>query len=156
MQIFGIFECSGQNLSNSLCQFWTGRWITIQILYYSSLSWHKTPLQILSSHIFSFRQNYAIKVPIWRLSSALVKICKIPHDNSWKHKPVFIQTLYRSWMKSHKTPPFLFLAETLYTFSKSSRSKYKFGAGEISPEQPRAWNFALWWAPFVKIKCSFS
>ena len=44
----------------------------------------------------------------------------------------------------------LFLAETLYTFSKSSLSKYKFG--EISPEQSKVWNFALWWAPFVKIK----
>ena len=32
----------------------------------------------------------------------------------------------------------LFLAQTLYTFSKSSRSKYKFG--EISPEQSEIWN----------------
>ena len=36
----------------------------------------------------------------------------------------------------------LFLAKTLYTFSKSSLSKYKFG--EISPEQSKVWNFALW------------
>ena len=36
----------------------------------------------------------------------------------------------------------LFLAKTLYTFSKSSLLKYKFG--EISPEQSKLWNFALW------------
>ena len=48
------------------------------------------------------------------------------------------------------TPPHFFLAETLYTFSKSSLSKYKFG--EISPEQSKVSNFALWWVPFVKIK----
>ena len=40
-----------------------------------------TPLQFLNSCIFNFRQKYAIKVPIWRLSSALVKICQTPHVN---------------------------------------------------------------------------
>ena len=43
-QIFGIFECSGQNLSNSSCQFWTDKSISPQSLYHSSLSWHKSPL----------------------------------------------------------------------------------------------------------------
>ena len=40
-----------------------------------------------------------------------------------------------------------FLVETTYTFSKSSLTKDKFG--EISPEQSKAWNFALRWAPFL-------
>ena len=43
----------------------------------------------------------------------------------------------------------VFSAETLYNFSKSSLSKYKFG--EISSEQSKVWRFVLWWAPFVKI-----
>ena len=38
-----------------------------------------TPLQILSSYIFYFGQKNPIKVPILTLSSALVKICQIPH-----------------------------------------------------------------------------
>ena len=44
VQIFEIFECSGQNSSNSSCQFWTDKSIPVQIWYHSSLSWHKTPL----------------------------------------------------------------------------------------------------------------
>ena len=44
VKIYEIFECSGQNLSNSSCQFWTDKSIPLQILYHSSLSWHKTPL----------------------------------------------------------------------------------------------------------------
>ena len=42
VQIFEIFECSGQNLSNSSCQFWNDKSISIQIWYHSSLSWQKT------------------------------------------------------------------------------------------------------------------
>ena len=49
------------------------------------------------------------KVPIQRLSSDLVKIYLIPHVNFWKHKPVFLQTLYQSWVQS--------LITTLYLFS---------------------------------------
>ena len=90
VQICETFECSGQNLSNFSNQFWTGKSIPFQFLCHSSLSWHITSLEILSSYIFNFRQKNAIKVPIWRLSSALVKICQIPHVSFWKHKPVFL------------------------------------------------------------------
>ena len=44
VQIFEIFECSGQNLSNSSCQFWSDKSILLQFLHYSSLSWHITLL----------------------------------------------------------------------------------------------------------------
>ena len=43
VKIFETFECSGQNLSNSLCQFWN-KLIPLQILYPSSVSWKVTPL----------------------------------------------------------------------------------------------------------------
>ena len=43
VQNFKTFECSGQNLSNYLCQFWNGKPIPLQILHYSSLSWYITP-----------------------------------------------------------------------------------------------------------------
>ena len=36
VKIFEIFECSGQILSNSLCQFWNEESIPLQILYPSS------------------------------------------------------------------------------------------------------------------------
>ena len=108
VQIFEIFEGLGQNSSNSSCQFWTDKSVLLQILHHSPLSWHITPLQFLSSYIFNFRQKYAIKVPIWRLSSALVKFCQIPHVNFWKRKPVFFQTLYQSWVQLNITALYFF------------------------------------------------
>ena len=44
VQIFEIFESSGQASSNSSCQFWNDKSIPLQILHHSSLSWHITPL----------------------------------------------------------------------------------------------------------------
>ena len=54
VQIFETFECSSQNSSNSLCQFWNDKSISLQIFYHSSVSLHITPLQFFSSCIFYF------------------------------------------------------------------------------------------------------
>ena len=51
-----FFECSGQNLSNFLCQFWNGKLIPPQILYPSSVSWKTIPLLFFSSKNLSFAQ----------------------------------------------------------------------------------------------------
>ena len=48
--IFETFEYPGQNLSNSLCQFWNDKSIPLQILYPSSVSWKITPLYFFSSN----------------------------------------------------------------------------------------------------------
>ena len=79
MKIFETFKCSGQNSSNSSCQFWNDKSIPLQILHHSSLSWQITPLWILSSYFFNFGLKDSIEIPILRLSSALVKICHICH-----------------------------------------------------------------------------
>ena len=79
MNIFGTFKCSGQNSSNSSCQFWNEKSIPLQILHHSSLPWHITSLWILSSHFSYFGLKDPINMPISRLSIALVKICHIPH-----------------------------------------------------------------------------
>ena len=39
MKTFEPFKCSGQNPSNSSCQFWNDQSIPLQILRHSSLSW---------------------------------------------------------------------------------------------------------------------
>ena len=75
MKILETFKCSGQTLSNSSCQLWNDKSIPLQILHHSSLSWHITPLWILSSYFFYFGLKDPIKIPILRLSIALVKIC---------------------------------------------------------------------------------
>ena len=125
--------------------------------------------------LFYFGLNDPIKVPILRLSSALVKICHISHvifhtsqeqtkvqdletfeclgqisPNSY-NRSVFLQILHQS-SGSWDITPLYFLAKILYTLR--SLSKYKFG--EILREQSKVWNFALWWAPFVQIMYSFS
>ena len=46
VKIFETFECPGQNLSNSLCQFWNGKSIPLKILYPSSVSWKINPLSV--------------------------------------------------------------------------------------------------------------
>ena len=79
VQIFEILESSGQNLSNSSWQFWTFKAVSLHFLHHYSLSWHITPLQILSLYNFNFRPNDAIRIPFLRLSRAPVKICEIPH-----------------------------------------------------------------------------
>ena len=49
-----------------------------------------------------------------RLSSALVNICQIPPVNFWKHKPVFLQTLYQSWVHWNIIPVYLFSWNIIY------------------------------------------
>ena len=73
MKIFEPFKCSDQNLSNSSCQLCNEKSIPLQILHRSSLPWQITPLWILNSHFFNFGLKDPIKIPILRLSSALVK-----------------------------------------------------------------------------------
>ena len=67
----------------------------------------------------------SIKVPILRLSSALVKICKTPHiilQNTNQFYFKFCITLQRHVKSLLCT----FLGQTLYTLHKRNQSKYKF------------------------------
>ena len=41
---FGVFECPGQNSSNSSCPFWNNKSIPLQIFYHSLVSLLITPL----------------------------------------------------------------------------------------------------------------
>ena len=79
INFFETFKCLGQNSPNSWCQFWNDKSFPLQILHHSSLSWHITPLRILSSYFSYFGLKDAIIIPILRLYIALVKICHITH-----------------------------------------------------------------------------
>ena len=52
-------------MSNSLCQFWNNKSITLQILYPSSVSWKITPLYFFSSNNIYFAQKEPIKVKVF-------------------------------------------------------------------------------------------
>ena len=62
MKIFETFECLGQILSNSLCQFLNDESIPLQNLYRSSDSWKITPLYFFSSGNIYFAQKNPIKM----------------------------------------------------------------------------------------------
>ena len=64
MKFFETFECSVQNVSNSLCQSWNDKSIPLQILYPSSVSWKITPLYFSSNKIY-FAQKELIKMKIF-------------------------------------------------------------------------------------------
>ena len=64
MNIFETFECSGQNLSNSFCQFWNDKSIPLQILHPPSVSWRIAPLYFFSSNIY-FAQKEPIKMKVF-------------------------------------------------------------------------------------------
>ena len=51
-QILETFECSSQNWSNSLCQFWNDKSFPLQIFHQSSVSLRITPFLFLA-HAFS-------------------------------------------------------------------------------------------------------
>ena len=65
VNIFETFECSGQNLSNTLSQFWNDKSIPLQILYPYSISWKITPLHFFSSNNIYFPQKEHIKMKIF-------------------------------------------------------------------------------------------
>ena len=64
MKFFEIFQCSGQILSNSLCQFWNDKSTPLQILYLSSVLWKIAPIYFFSSKNIYFAQNEPIKMNI--------------------------------------------------------------------------------------------
>ena len=67
IKVFETFKCSGQNSSNSSCQVWNDKSISLLILHHSSLPWHITPLWILSSYLSYFGLKDPIIIPILRL-----------------------------------------------------------------------------------------
>ena len=64
---FETFECSGQNLSNSLWQFWNEKPIPLQILHPSLVSWKITHLYFLSSNSIYFAQKEPTKMKIFEI-----------------------------------------------------------------------------------------
>ena len=124
VKIFETFKCSHQNLSNSSCQFWNDKSISLQILYPSSVSWKITPLYFFSSNKIYFAQKKPIKV---KLSEAIEcsgqnlsnSLCQF-----WNDKSIPLQILYSSSV-SWKITSLYFLAQTIYTFLKRSTLKWK-------------------------------
>ena len=86
---FWAFECLGENSPNSSCLFWNQRSVFLQTLHHSSVSWNITLLYFVIWIFTCFRQKDPIKVQVFRLSAARIKINQIPWLFS-SHKAVFL------------------------------------------------------------------
>ena len=96
VKIFNTFDCSGQNLSNSLCQFWNDKLIPLQILYPYSVSWKITPLYFFRSNNFYFVQKGYIEMKVFETfdisgQNLLNFFCQF-----WNGKSIPLQILYPS------------------------------------------------------------
>ena len=120
-KIFETFECSGQILSNSLCQFWNGKSIPFQILYPSSVSWKIILLfcTCLAQTIYTLLKRSALKWKFFRFSRARVKFYQIPYANFETTSPLLSK--FCNPLQFHERL-FLctFLAQTIYTLLNSS------------------------------------
>ena len=112
MKIFEIFECSGQILSNSLCQFWNEESIPLQILYPSSVSWKTTPLYFLSSNNIYFAQKKPIIMKI--LETYECSGQNLSDFQFWNDKSIPLLILHQSSLSWHITPLWILISYFSY------------------------------------------
>ena len=104
INIFETFDCSGQNLSNFLCQFWNYKSITLQILYPSSVSWKAIPLYFFSLNSIYFAQKEPIKMSIFETFECSGQISSTSLCQFWNDESIPLQVLYLSSVLWKITP----------------------------------------------------
>ena len=125
VKFFDTFECSGQNLSNSFCQFWNDKSIPLQILYPFSVSWKIAPLYFLSWNNIYFAQKELIKVNLFDTFECSGQNFSNSLCQFWNEKSIPLQILHPSWI-SWKITPLYFSAQIIYTLLKRRPLKWKF------------------------------
>ena len=88
MKIFETFECSGQILSNSFCQFWNDMSIPLQIFYLFSVSWKVIPLYFFSSKNTNFAQKEPSKMENFETLKCLGQILSSSLCQFWNDKSI--------------------------------------------------------------------
>ena len=124
VKIFETLECSGQNLSNSLCQFWNEKSIPLQILYPSSVSWKLTPLYFFNSKNVYFAQKEPIKVKIFETFESSGQNLSNSLCQSWNNKWIPLQILYPSSVSWKIIPLYFFSSNNIY-FAQTEHIKMK-------------------------------
>ena len=114
VKIFETSECSGQNLSNSLYQFWNDKSIPLQILYPSLVSWAMTPLYLFSSNNIYFAQKEPIKVNIFETFECWGQNLSNSLRQFWNDKLIPLQILYPISVSWKITPLYLFSSNNIY------------------------------------------
>ena len=103
MNIFETFECSGQNLSNLLSQFWNYKLIPLQVLHPSSVSW-KITLHFFSSNNIYFAQKEPIKMKLFETFKCLGQNSSKSSCQLWNGKSVPLQIFHNSSLPWQITP----------------------------------------------------
>ena len=132
VKIFETFECSGQNLSNALCQFWNYMSIPLQILYPSWVSWKITALYFFSSNNVYFAQKEPIKVKIFETFELSGQNLSNSLCQSWNHESIPLQILYPSWVSWKITPLYFFSSSNIYSAQKEPIKMKSFGTFKCS------------------------
>ena len=101
VKIFDTFERSGQNLTNSLCQFLNDKFIPLQILYPSSVSWQITLLYFFSSSDIYFAQKEHIKMKICETFKCSGQNSSNSSCQFWNDKSIPLQILHHSSLSWH-------------------------------------------------------
>ena len=125
MKIFETFECSGQILSNSLCQFWNNNSIPLQILYPSSVSWKTISLYFFSSIKIYFAQKELIKMKILETFKCSGQILSNSLCQFWNKKLIPLQILYPSSV-SWKVISLYFFSSNYIYFAQKEPIKMNF------------------------------
>ena len=118
MKTFETFECSGQNLSNCLCQLWNDKSIPPQILYPSSVSWKIIPLFLFSSNNIYFAQKESIKMKIFETFDCSGQNLSNCLCQFWNGKSIPPQILYLSSVSWKIIPLFFFSSNNIYFAQK--------------------------------------
>ena len=118
MKFFETFECSGQILSNSLCQFWNDKLIPLQILYPSLVSWKITPLYFFGSNNIYFARKQLIKEKIFETFKCSGQNLSNSLRQFLNNKSIPLEILYPSSVSWKITPLYFFGSSNIYFAQK--------------------------------------
>ena len=121
---FGTLKSFDENLPNSSCLYPNHKSVFLQILHDSSVSRNITPLYFLGQTLYALhkRDRSKCKLDFLVFGSKFTKFLSF-----LKQKISFSSNFAPLFGIMRHISSILFLAKTLYTFSKSSLLKYKFG-----------------------------
>ena len=111
---FDTFECSGENLQNSLCYFPGNKSVFHQILHHSLMSWKITPLYFCSSKNIYFTQKEPIKIKIFETFEHSGQILSNSLCQFWNDESIPLQILYPSSVSWNTTPLYFFSSNNIY------------------------------------------
>ena len=107
MKIFETLECSGQILSNSLCQFSNDKSIPLQI-FSPSISWKVNPLYYFSSNNIYFVGKERIKMKVLETYQCSGQILSNSLVEFWNDESIHLQILYPSSVSWNIIPLYFF------------------------------------------------